>query len=423
MSKEEPVSSKAEARRLVYRRLQEHKAARFPFPIEGRIPNFRGAERAAERLRQLPLYREARTLKVNPDATQLPVRKMALEDGKTLYMPSPRLRGGFLRIRPEDVPPGEAHKAASLKHAARYGREVPLAELRVDRENGAASPDTIDLIVTGAVAVTREGARAGKGEGYGDLEYALLRQLGQPEIPVVTTVHLLQIVEGLEPEPLDLSLDYIVTPGEVIETRTPYPKPSRIQWELLGDEDLDAMPVLKELRELEWQEHGVEDVLAPGLKVVFVGVNPGRKSASRGHHFAGPNNHFWRLLHEAGFTPRLLKPEEDVLLPHYGLGVTNIVARATRGEQDLDWEEFLVGGEELREKIRRYRPRLVILLGKQAYRGYAGFKQSASVEWGFQNRETVPGVREFLAPNPSSRSTIPYERRLEWFRAVKSALE
>ncbi|HEY8394890.1 MAG TPA: 5-formyltetrahydrofolate cyclo-ligase, partial [Thermaerobacter sp.] len=294
---------KEAARRLVYRRLREAGAARFPFPIEGRIPNFRGAEAAAQRLRALPVYQRARALKVNPDAPQQPVRAMALADGKTVYMPTPRLRGAFLRIRPEDVPRGEERRAASLRYAAEYGTEVTLDDLRPERA-------PIDLVVAGAVAVTRDGARAGKGEGYADYEYALLRELGHPELPVVTTVHPLQIVDALPVDPHDLTLDFIVTPDEAIETRTPYPKPRGIDWDRLGDEELAAMPVLAELRAYLWERMGVPDVLVPGLAAVFVGLNPGRASAARGHHFAGPNNHFWRLLYEAGLTPRLLRPEE-----------------------------------------------------------------------------------------------------------------
>ncbi|HEY8449954.1 MAG TPA: 5-formyltetrahydrofolate cyclo-ligase [Bacillota bacterium] len=415
------AQAKRRARAEAYQRLRQAGAARFPFPIEGRIPNFKGAERAAQRLRQLPAYQRARALKINPDAPQAPVRAMALADGKTIYMPTPRLRGAFLRIRPERVPAGAWRQAASLSHAARFGDEVALAELVPGPAEGdeRRSGPPIDLVVVGSVAVTRAGARAGKGEGYSDLEYALLRELGYPALPVVTTVHPAQIVADFEPEPHDLSIDLIVTPDEVIATHTPYPKPAGIDWERLRSGDLEAMPVLAELRRLKWQELSVPDVLAEGLDVVFVGLNPGRHSSSRGHHFAGPNNFFWRLLDEAGFTPRRLAPEEDGLLPRYGLGVTNLVARATRGEDGLRPSELVEGGRLLRAKIERYRPRWVALLGKQVYRAYAGLKSSAAVTWGPQPRQTVPGVREFAAPNPSSRSTVPYQRRLELFRELR----
>lgn len=408
--------SKAAARRQAYNQLRDANAARFPFPIEGRIPNFKGAEAAAQKLRELPIYQAAKVLKVNPDAPQLPVRAMALQDGKTLYLPSPRLRSAFLRIRPENVPPGEARKAASLSHAAKYGEEVSLKSL------AQTGGPLIDLIVTGSAAVSRDGARAGKGEGYSDLEYAILRELGHPELPVVTTVHPAQIVPGIQAAAHDLSLDYIATPDEVIETRTPYPKPTGIDWAQLPPHALASMPVLVELRRLIWERQTVDDLIAPGLYVLFVGLNPGRHSAGRGHHFAGPGNHFWRLLHEAGFTPKLLRPEDEAALLPLGVGITNVVSRASRGEGDLTWEELTAGGDLLREKVRLYKPRVVATLGKQVYRAYAGLSRSAPVEWGLQPRQTVPGTVEFVAPNPSSRSTIPYAERLERFRALRDLL-
>lgn len=406
------MRSKDEVRRRVYAELRRVGAARFPFPIEGRIPNFKGAEAAAARLRQLDVYRRARGVKVNPDAPQRPVREALLADGKTLYLPTPRLRGAFLRLRPEDVPPGEWRRAASLTHAPRYGQPVTLAELARERP-------PIDLIVTGSVAVTRDGERAGKGEGYGDLEYAILRELGYPDIPVVTTVHGAQIVEALPHDPHDLVVDYVVTPDEVVATGNSRPRPAGIDWDRLPAAALEEMPVLQELRALAWERLTVPDVLAPGLAVVFVGINPGRHSAAAGHHFAGPGNHFWRLLAEAGFTPRQLEPSEDHLLPTLGLGVTNLVDRATHGEADLTWDEMQAAAVELRRKLALYRPRFVALLGKQVYRAYAGLSRSAPVDWGLQDRETVPQVREFLAPNPSPRSTVPLEERLALFRDLK----
>lgn len=403
--------SKAEARLLAYQRLRAARAARFPFPIEGRIPNFQGAEAAAARLRQLPVYQKARTVKVNPDAPQWPVRAMALADGKRVIMPSPRLRGGFVVIEPAAVPKGEERRAASLSHCHLYGREVGPDELKEFLP--------VDLIIVGSVAVTRLGARAGKGEGYADMEYALLRELGQPEVPVVTTVHASQIVPEMLRDTYDLSLDYIVTPADVIVTNTPYPKPEGMDWSLLSDADLAAMPVLRRLREIHWERLTTPDVLAPGLRILFVGINPGRASAARGHNFAGPGNHFWRLLYDAGLTPRLLAPEEERELLRYGIGITNVVARPSRGEADLTWDELAAGGAALRERVAALRPRIVALLGKQVYRAYSGAGRHAPVAWGLQAAQTVPGVREFVAPNPSARSTVPYAERLALFNALR----
>ncbi len=405
--------SKDEARKIAYRRLKEAGAARFPFPIEGRIPNFRGAEAAAERLQSLPVYRNARAVKVNPDAPQLPVRAMVLRDGKVLYMPSPRLRGAFVRLRPEDVPPSEIHKAVTIRYCRRYGAEVRL--------DAAGDPfEGVDLVVVGSVAVTRRGARAGKGEGYSDLEYAVLRELGHPAVPVATTVHPAQIVDELPMLPHDLSVDFVVTPDEVIETRTPYRKPAGIEWGRLTGEALAAMPVLQEVRRRRWESFTVADVIAPGLAVLFVGLNPGRWSATFGHHFAGPGNHFWRLLHEAGFTPGRLSPDREGELLRHGIGITNVVGRPSRGENELSWEELEAGGAALREKVARFRPRVVALLGLNVYRAYCGLPLGAPVQWGLQARQTVPGVLEFVAANPSPRSTLPYAARLDQFRALRA---
>jgi mismatch-specific thymine-DNA glycosylase len=172
----------------------------------------------------------------------------------------------------------------------------------------------------------------------------------------------------------------------------------------------------------DWQARTVPDLLAAGLRAVFVGLNPGRASATAGHHFAGPGNHFWRLLHESGLTPRRLRPEDESALLALGLGITNLVARPSRGEQDLAWAELAAGGAALRERIAAVRPGLVVLLGKQVYRAYAGLPRSADVAWGLQDRQTVAGVREFAAANPSPRSTVPYAERLAQFRAIRQLL-
>lgn len=437
------VLTKAEARARAYAGLHEAKAARFPFPIEGRIPNFVGAEAAARRLRELPAYKQAGAVKVNPDAPQLPVRAAILEDGKTLYMPSPRLKAGFLRIAPEAVPPGEERRAASLSHCAKYGEEITVeqlarvvARLPVENEDGnsgsggedkadigkadieGAEP-TIGLVIAGSAAVSRRGARAGKGEGYADIEYAILQELGGAHVPVATTVHEAQVVGDIALEPHDLAVDYVITPDETIATDTPYPKPGGIAWELLDEDDLRSMPILAELRRLNWESFSTPDLLAPDLNVLFVGINPGRKSAADGHNFAGPGNHFWRLLHDAGWTPRRYEPREERLLLQDGIGITNVVSRASRGEDDLTWDELVAGGVELRATIERLRPRVVALLGKNVYRAYAGMKRHAAVEWGLQPESIVDGAVDFVAPNPSARSTIPYEQRLAAYRAIR----
>lgn len=226
-------------RQWVWDELTRTAQAGFPRPVHGRIPNFVGSPRAAERLRELPEYQRATVIKVGPDSPLHPVRTQALKDGKIVYMPTPRLRDGFVELRPARVPKGKERQAAALAHYEAYGRRVPLAQIR-----------TVDLIVAGSVAVAPDGARVGKGEGYGDLEYAALRILGHPEMPVATVIHPVQLVASVPWNPHDISVDFIVTADAIVQTHRAYPQPSTIDWEVLGDR-LQEMPVLAELLALQ----------------------------------------------------------------------------------------------------------------------------------------------------------------------------
>ena len=112
----------------------------------------------------------------------------------------------------------------------------------------------------------------------------------------------------------------------------------------------------------------ISDVIAPNLLVLFCGINPGLYSAATGHHFARPGNRFWPALHASGFTPRQLQPREEHDLLAYGLGITNLVARATVGAAELRADEFRAGRKRLERKVRRYMPRVVAIVGIGAYR-------------------------------------------------------
>ena len=177
--------SKAEARARIWREMEIRGVGRFP-GAAGRIPNFVGAERAALHLHELRAWREARAVKINPDAPQLPVRRMALREGKVVYMPVPRLRSleCFLELDPARLG-RRALQAASIRGAERIGRPV-----------GIESLPPIDLIICGAVAVNARGARVGKGGGFSDLEYGLLVENGRvgSRTPIVTTVHPVQVL-------------------------------------------------------------------------------------------------------------------------------------------------------------------------------------------------------------------------------------
>jgi TDG/mug DNA glycosylase family protein len=141
----------------------------------------------------------------------------------------------------------------------------------------------------------------------------------------------------------------------------------------------------------------VPDVAAQGLRVLFCGINPGLWSAATGHHFARPGNRFWPVLHTSGFTPRLLKPAEERELLSYGLGITNVAARATARADELSAEELREGGRLLRRKVRRLHPAWLAVVGVTAYR-IAFDDRRARV--GPQER-TIGATRVWVLPNPS----------------------
>lgn len=232
-------NDKKSAREAVWKRLEDEKLAAFPFPPHGRIPNFKGARQAAERLFTIPAYANAKILKINPDSAQRPVRAETLRRDITIYVPTPGLRAGFLKLDPKTIPFNEINKAATMKSAPHYATEVSLEEL--------PQPDAI---VCGSVAVTAEGARCGKGAGYSDIEFAILAELGHAPVPVATTVHGVQVVDAFPQESNDQPLSYIATPDSVIKVDHPPAPPLGIEWDRLTAADLEAMPVLAELRAL-----------------------------------------------------------------------------------------------------------------------------------------------------------------------------
>src|ERR1700726_75789 len=235
----EVLAAKAALRQQVWSAMRAAKVARFPGAV-GRIPNFTGAEAAAERLRAFPAWQAAGTLKANPDSAQWPVRQRALEDGKTVYMAVPRLAKPepFFVLDPYHLDQSP-RKAASISGASRSARLVRLDELA-----------PVDLVVMGCVAVGEDGARLGKGGGFADLEFALGTAAGLigPPTVCVTTVHELQVCPA-GTIPLtghDVPLDFIVTPERVIDCRAGHgPRPAAgICWEDLTEEKIAAIPLL-----------------------------------------------------------------------------------------------------------------------------------------------------------------------------------
>ena len=162
----------------------------------------------------------------------------------------------------------------------------------------------------------------------------------------------------------------------------------------------------------------VPDVLAPGLRVVFCGINPGRVSAAAAAHFANPRNDFWRLLHAAGFTPRLLRPEEQFELLDHGVGLTNAAPRTTKGSSDLRSADFRDSAERLERLARDLRPAWIGFVGKEAYRGTFGERP----EPGVQERR-LEGTSLFVLPSTSpANAAVPYAERLHWFSELRALL-
>lgn len=210
----------------------------------GHIPNFVGAELAAERLATLDIWQQAKVIKCNPDSPQKPVRLQALRDGKLLYMAVPRLarQKCFVALHRDPLAAKgiPLEKVANMRDALIHGTLVAFDEMQ-----------PIDLVVVGCVAVAPTGGRTGKGAGFADLELAMLREgkLVQPETPIVTTVHSLQVVTGdrLPMQPHDWPLDWIVTPDEAIPTHTQLPRPTGLDWDTVQPEQIQQIPILRSL--------------------------------------------------------------------------------------------------------------------------------------------------------------------------------
>lgn len=232
-------ADKESARGWVWDALQECRLAAFPFPPHGRIPNFKGAADAARRLFEIPAFRDARRIKVNPDSAQRPVRAEALRRGITVFVPTPRLKGGFMKLDPARIPPEEIRRAATMSTVEHYAETVALADL-----------PQLNAICCGSVAVTVTGLRSGKGEGFSDIEFAILAELGHAPVPVATTVHEIQLVDGFPTAGNDIPLHWVVTPSAVHEVARPGPPPTGIDWDALSPERLADMPVVGELRAL-----------------------------------------------------------------------------------------------------------------------------------------------------------------------------
>jgi TDG/mug DNA glycosylase family protein len=155
----------------------------------------------------------------------------------------------------------------------------------------------------------------------------------------------------------------------------------------------------------------VPDVLAPDLRILFCGINPGFRSAEAGAHFANPRNDFWRLLHDTGLTPRLLAPEEQYSMLELGYGLTNAAYRTTRGSSDLRRGDFAGSAERLERIARELAPRIVAFVGKAAFEGV--FRERPAL--GLQERRLGDTLLFVLPSTSPANAAVPYDERLRWF--------
>lgn len=238
--------SKWDIRQKVWDYIEHNNLADFPRPVHHRIPNFKGAAQACERLATLQDFQSAKIVKINPDTPQKNARSLTLQANKTLLVPTPRLRTGlFNKITP---PPGASKEVLKICSTSQGVKDfsVPL---------GLDSAVKVDLVVVGSVAVSEKGWRVGKGEGFADMEYAMMVAMGAvtEQTVVVTVVHDCQVLDIPEDllEDHDLTVDYILTPNRVIKTNCTRPKPKGIIWSKISREMMSKIPILRKLQQME----------------------------------------------------------------------------------------------------------------------------------------------------------------------------
>lgn len=221
---------KANIRKRVWKILEERKVALPPKPIIGRIPNFIGANVAALKVTKLSVFGKSEVIKVDPDSPLRPFRELALRDGKTLVMPTPRLRKGFLILNPNRIPSYKIRFASTIRGAFNYGEIV---------ETPYNMPK-IDLFVVGCVAVSViNGVRLGKGGGFSDLEYAILLEAGKinREIYTIVLAHDYQVLNSSIPfEVYDAPVDLVVTPSRTLRVKERIERPNGLYCDLLSKE-------------------------------------------------------------------------------------------------------------------------------------------------------------------------------------------
>ncbi len=231
-------------RERVWRELKRYAKpdSRFHYDFSEFIPDFEGSERCASAVREMEEYASARLLFITPDNCLEKLRMYAILDEKPFIMPTYGIRRGFVYIDRSTVPEGKEDFAATLDGAERFGRYVTLSEI--------ARMGRVDLLVTGASLVSVRGVRYGKGHGYFDLEWAMLREIGvvDDDTPIIAVVHDVQVAgEEVEADEYDTIVDYIVTPTRIIRVEERRPKPRGIDWSKVSPSMVEEIPPLREL--------------------------------------------------------------------------------------------------------------------------------------------------------------------------------
>eukprot|EP00746_Dinoflagellata_sp_MGD_P009664 gnl/MRDRNA2_/MRDRNA2_119711_c0_seq1.p1 gnl/MRDRNA2_/MRDRNA2_119711_c0~~gnl/MRDRNA2_/MRDRNA2_119711_c0_seq1.p1 ORF type:complete len:363 (-),score=75.56 gnl/MRDRNA2_/MRDRNA2_119711_c0_seq1:7-1095(-) len=233
-------------RKRIWDHMEAENIAAPPRPVHHRIPNFVGADLTARQVEKLPEFQRAKVVKVNPDSPQKEVRATVLRHGKLLLVPQPRLRTGFFsKIDPTWVEPNKAGYAVTQQGVVQYGEPIELdAKIKVD------------LVVIGSVAVNpANGARIGKGEGFAELEYGMLRWMNaiDDSTPVVSCIHDCQLVDDIPSDSMlchDVPVDIICTPTQTIRVnrKNQLPKPQGIYWDKLSPQKLASIKILQILK-------------------------------------------------------------------------------------------------------------------------------------------------------------------------------
>jgi len=242
-----------EARKKVWEELRKvaKPDSRFHWNFAEFIADYEGSDKCAEFIRNLDVYKNASVIFITPDNNMEKLREFTIKDGKTLLTTTYGINRGFQVIYPEDVPAGKEELITTLDGMEKFMKPISLQEIKEKLGN-------VDLLVTGASAITPSGIRFGKGHGYFDLEWAMLWeiQVVDSRTPVIATGHDCQVVDvDIEITPHDTIVDYIVTPTRVINVSSNIPKPTQgIIWEKLEQGMIENIPPLQELYELKHRQ-------------------------------------------------------------------------------------------------------------------------------------------------------------------------